>query len=200
MKEFWLPFKKIVDSISVNVKKEDVTQEKLQDKCPRCGKILVLRIGRKGKFISCSGYPECDYAASIDNNKGIVENEVISDRVCLECGSQLHIKVGRYGKFIGCSNYPKCRFVEPLEKPVDTGVKCPVCNIGTLIKRKSRFNSYFYSCSQYPKCKYAVFNEPVSETCKHCGWPILSIKVTKKHGTQKVCPKKTCSSNKKVDK
>ena len=192
MKEFWQPFKKLVDSTGENVKREDVTQEILEDKCPKCGKPLILRLGKKGKFIGCSGYPECDYTANVDKEKNVIETEVVADRTCPECNSPLHIKVGRYGKFIGCSNYPNCKHMEPLEKPSDTGVKCPICNEGSMLKRKSRYGKYFYSCSKYPACKYAVWNEPLNEKCPKCGWKILTSKTTKRRGTEKVCPQKDC--------
>ena len=102
------------------------------------------------------------------------------------------IKQGRYGKFIGCSNYPKCKFIESLEKPNDTGIECPECRQGSMLKRKSRFGKFFFSCSRYPDCKYAVWNEPLVEACPKCAWPIMTIKVTKRKGTEKVCPRKTC--------
>ncbi|EKD45777.1 MAG: hypothetical protein ACD_69C00140G0002, partial [uncultured bacterium] len=192
MKEFWQPFKKLVDNTGENVKREDVTQEVLEEKCPKCGKPLILRLGKKGRFIGCSGYPECDYTANVDKEKNVIETEVVADRVCPDCNSPLHIKVGRYGKFIGCSNYPNCKHMEPLEKPSDTGVKCPICNEGSMLKRKSRYGKYFYSCSKYPACKYAVWNEPLNEKCPKCGWKILTSKTTKRRGTEKVCPQKDC--------
>lgn len=195
MQEFWQPFKGLVDSTMLNVKREDVTQEVLAEKCPKCGKNLTLRLGKKGKFIGCSGYPECDYTANVDKEKQVVAAtpEVVADRACPQCGSALHIKIGRYGKFIGCSNYPNCKFMEPLEKPKDTNVKCPVCGEGTLLQRKSRYGKYFYSCSRYPICKYAVWNEPLDEKCPNCGWKILTLKTTKRRGTEKVCPQKECA-------
>ncbi|MEI8054413.1 MAG: type I DNA topoisomerase [bacterium] len=196
MQEFWQPFKKLIETTSANVKREDVTQEALEDKCPKCGKALILRLGRKGKFVGCSGYPECDYTANVDGEKNIVATEIVADRQCPDCGAPLHIKMGRYGKFIGCSSYPKCKFIEPLEKPFDTGVKCPVCNDGTMVKRKSRYGKYFYSCSKYPKCKYAVWDEPIVEKCPKCGWPILTLKTTKRRGTEKICPQKECDFGK----
>jgi DNA topoisomerase-1 len=199
MKEFWQPFKKLVDKIADTVKREDVTQEELEENCPKCGKKLILRLGRKGKFIGCSGYPECDYTANVDGEKNIVETEVVADRKCPECGSDLHIKVGRYGKFIGCSNYPTCKHMEPLEKPSDTKIKCPICKKGTMFKRKSRYGKYFYSCSKYPDCKYAVWNEPIKERCPKCGWPILTLKTTKRCGTEKVCPQKECGYSEQVE-
>ena len=112
--------------------------------------------------------------------------------VLLEDGGQLVIKKGRFGKFIGCANYPKCKHIEPLEKPRDTGVTCPVCKTGHLVEKKSRYGKLFYSCNTYPKCTYAVWNPPVAENCPQCGWPVLTIKTTKRRGTEKVCPQKEC--------
>jgi DNA topoisomerase I len=112
--------------------------------------------------------------------------------MCPQCESNLIIRTGRYGKFIGCSSYPDCKYIEPLEKPTDTGVECPQCHKGTMLKRKSRRGKIFYSCSTYPDCDYAVWNEPVDGPCPDCGWPILTIKTTKSKGTERVCPQKDC--------
>jgi DNA topoisomerase I len=130
---------------------------------------------------------------NLDEEKGEKEEpEIVEGRSCPECGSELAVKRGRYGKFIGCTAYPKCRHIEPLEKPVDTGVECPKCHVGTLQKKKSRRGKIFFSCSTYPKCDYAVWNQPLAEPCPQCGWPVLTLKVTKTKGAQKVCPQKEC--------
>jgi len=193
LRRFWKPFKEQVDHTQENVKRSDVTQEKLAEKCPKCGRPLSIRLGRHGRFIGCTGYPECDYTRDLNQDKAETEAPQEVGRDCPECGAPLVFKRGRYGKFIGCSAYPKCRYIEPLEKPKDTGVPCPKCGKGTLMQRKSRRGKIFYSCSTYPKCEYAVWNEPVNEPCPKCGWPVLTIKTTKKRGTEKVCPQPECS-------
>ncbi|RTZ71985.1 MAG: type I DNA topoisomerase [Gammaproteobacteria bacterium] len=193
LKKFWKPFKERIDDTEKNVKRSDVTQEKMDEACPKCGKPLSIRLGRHGRFIGCTDYPECDYTRDLNQSKAEAEAPQEVGRECPECGSPLIFKRGRYGKFIGCSGYPKCRYIEPLEKPKDTGVPCPKCNKGTLMQRKSRRGKIFYSCSTYPKCDYATWNEPVNEPCPKCGWPILTIKTTKKRGTEKVCPQPECS-------
>jgi DNA topoisomerase-1 len=194
LEHFWRPFKEKVDHTHVNVKRSDVTHEALDEKCPKCGSDLSIRLGRHGRFVGCTNYPECDYTRDLDGNRQEKEEpQVVEGRQCPECGSPLVVKQGRYGKFIGCSAYPKCKHIEPLEKPVDTGVTCPACNTGTLMRRKSRRGKIFYSCSTYPKCDYAVWNEPLAEPCPRCGWPVLTVKTTKRSGTQKVCPQKECS-------
>jgi DNA topoisomerase I len=193
LKEFWQPFKKLVDKTETGVKRKDVTQQVIDEKCPECGKPLSIRLGRCGSFIGCAGYPKCKYTRNLDADKdGESQKSETLDRNCPKCGAPLEYKHGRYGKFIGCTKYPDCDFIESLNKPTDTGISCPECKDGTLLKRRSRYGKIFYSCSKYPDCKYALWNEPVNETCPKCGWPILTIKVTKKRGTEKVCPQKDC--------
>ncbi len=194
LERFWRPFKDKVDHTQENVKRSDVTQEAIDEKCPKCGGDLAIRLGRHGRFIGCTRYPECDYTRDLgDDGRERAAPEIVEGRACPECAAPLHVKQGRYGKFIGCSAYPKCRYIEPLEKPEDTGVPCPKCHQGTLMKRKSRRGKVFYSCSTYPECDYAVWNPPLDEPCPRCGWPILTLRTTKKRGTERVCPQKECS-------
>jgi len=193
LKTFWQPFKHQVDDINERVQRKDVTQELIDEKCPKCGKQLAIRLGKRGRFIGCTGYPDCDYTRNVESAANEAnEPEIIEGRKCPECGSDLVKKQGRYGEFIGCSNYPNCKFMEPLNKPTDTGVACPVCKKGSILKRTSRRGKIFYSCSEYPKCKYAIWNEPLNEKCPKCGWPILTLKITKRKGKEKVCPQEDC--------
>jgi DNA topoisomerase-1 len=190
LKDFWTEFKTQVKE------KESVERpgvEMLEENCPKCGKQLAKRLGRNGYFIGCTGYPDCDYTRNVDEAAGSMnEPQIVEGRSCPKCNSALVIKRGRYGKFIGCSNYPNCKHMEPLEKPEDTGVQCPECKQGSMLKRKSRYGKIFYSCARYPDCKYACWNPPIPEPCPKCGHPILTIKTTKRRGTEKVCPQKEC--------
>ncbi len=193
LRDFWTPFKTQVDTTEENVKRQDVTQEALDEACPKCGKPLSIRLGKRGRFIGCTTYPECDYTRNLNEEAGATtEPEIVEGRTCPKCESPLIFRQGRYGKFIGCSNYPACKHIEPLEKPADTGVECPQCHKGTLLKRKSRYGKIFYSCATYPDCNYAVWNEPLIESCPKCQWPVMTIKTTKRRGTEKVCPQKEC--------
>jgi DNA topoisomerase-1 len=190
LQDFWVDFKNQVKE------KESVDRpgvEMMEEECPKCAKKLAKRLGRNGYFIGCTGYPDCNYTRNVDDAVGASnEPEIVPDRKCPKCESNLVIKRGRYGRFIGCSNYPNCKHMEPLEKPADTGVECPECKQATMLKRKSRYGKVFYSCARYPDCKYAVWNPPLKEPCPQCGWPILSIKTTKRRGVEKVCPVKEC--------
>ncbi|NCA68848.1 MAG: type I DNA topoisomerase [Sphingobacteriia bacterium] len=193
LEQFWKPFKERVDHTEEFVKRSDVTQEPIDETCPKCGGQLAIRLGRNGRFIGCTHYPDCDYTRDLNPDKADGETpERIEGRACPLCGAALEIKRGRYGKFIGCSAYPSCKHIEPLEKPEDTGVTCPKCTKGTLQKKKSRKGKIFYSCSTYPKCDYAVWDEPIAEPCPRCGWAVITIKTTKTKGAAKVCPQKDC--------
>ena len=196
---FWGPFKDKIDDVAVNVQRKDVTQEALDEKCPDCGNPLSIRLGKRGNFIGCTTYPECKYTRNIEGSAEETVPEIVPDRKCPTCEHDLVIKLGRYGKFIGCSQYPKCKHIEPLEKPQDMGIECPECKAGTMLQRKSRFGKIFYSCSTYPTCTYATWNPPLTEPCPQCHWPIMTLKVTKRWGTEKACPQKECGYKEKVE-
>jgi DNA topoisomerase-1 len=192
--DFWKPFIDLIHVTEETVKRQDVTHEALDEKCPKCSKPLSIRLGKRGRFIGCTGYPECDYTRNLEEDRetSLQPAVVVEGRRCPTCDSELVIKQGKYGKFIGCSQYPKCKFIESLDKPQDTEVTCPSCKKGSLVKRKSRYGTFFYSCNQYPDCKYAINSPPVAEPCPTCRWPILMIKTTKRRGVEKVCPQKEC--------
>lgn len=193
LEEFWQPFVHQIQHIDDQVQRKDVTSELLEEKCPKCEKPLSIRLGKRGRFIGCTGYPECDYTQDLshpDSEKN--EPETVEGRNCPLCTNPLHIKKGRYGKFIGCSNYPQCKHMEPLEKPADTGVLCPKCNQAKILQRKSRKGKIFYSCGNYPKCDYALWNEPINKPCPQCAWPILTLKENKRSGRQILCPHEGC--------
>ncbi|HHT9952873.1 TPA: type I DNA topoisomerase [Legionella pneumophila] len=200
LEEFWQPFVQQIQNIDEQVQRKDVTTELLDEKCPKCQKPLSIRLGKRGRFIGCTGYPDCDYTQDISNPEGEKsEPEVVEGRSCPLCHGALHIKTGRYGKFIGCSNYPECKHMEPLEKPSDTGVTCPKCSQAKILQRKSRKGKIFYSCGNYPKCDYALWNEPVDLPCPKCSWPILTLKESKKFGRQILCPREGCDYSAKED-
>ncbi len=193
MHAFWKPFTQLINEKEQSVQRKDVTQEAMDEKCPECGKQLSIRLGRNGRFIGCTDYPGCSYTRNLNDDGAETQTpEIVEGRSCPECESDLIIKTGRYGKFIGCSNYPKCKHIEPLEKPLDTGVECPQCKKDNILKRKSRYGKIFYSCSGYPKCDYALWNAPIKESCPDCNWPVLTLKTTKRRGPEKVCPQKEC--------
>lgn len=198
LESFWSALEQQIQHIQDTVQRKDVTTEALDQACPKCQKPLVIRLGKRGRFIGCTGYPDCDYTQNVDGQEATpTAPEVVEGRLCPECNGPLHIKNGRYGRFIGCSNYPTCKHMEPLEKPKETGVNCPICHKGQMMERRSRRGKTFYSCSTYPKCKYALWNTPIAQTCPQCKWPILTRKEGKRIGKVLLCPQEGCGFSEK---
>jgi len=196
---FWAPFKAKVDEAMDAPRPPG---EPTDETCPECGKPLVIKLGRYGKFLACTGYPGCKYARPLARNNGNEEDrpaDESSDQTCEKCGAPMLIKQGRYGKFLSCSAYPKCKNTQPLEKPVDTGVPCPACGEGTFLEKKSRRGKIFYSCSCYPKCKQALWNKPLAIPCPKCDAPFVVEKVTKRRGLEHVCASEGCDWRKQIE-
>jgi DNA topoisomerase-1 len=198
IKQFWDPFIALLRRKDQEVKKEDVTTEKTDKICPECGKELVIKLGRAGRFLACSGFPDCRHTEALNSDGQEAEEPEISDEKCDKCDSPMLIKTGRYGKFLACSGYPKCKNIQPLEKPKSTEIACPECGEGEMMEKKSRYGKIFYSCNRYPKCKYALWNPPKAEPCPKCGWPLTEIKTTKRWGTVQRCPQENCDWEKEL--
>lgn len=195
LKEFWQTLENTIAE-KQNIARADLVTEKLDENCPQCGKGLIVRLGKFGKFIGCSGYPECNYMRKIDKSGNSLEPalqpEIVEGRTCPKDGGVLVIRTGRYGKFISCKNYPKCKYIENLDQTSGEGgvkILCPECKTGHIVTKKNRYGNWFYACDNYPECK-TLFNNPVlDEKCPQCGYAVLLHKKTKTKGEQKVCPK-----------
>ncbi|MDD2500990.1 MAG: type I DNA topoisomerase [Geobacter sp.] len=194
LREFWNPFITLLQQKEGEVKKDDLTTETLDEACPECGKPLAIKLGKRGKFVACTGFKEgCKYTRNLENSgaEEAVEPEV-SEEKCDKCGQPMLIKSGRYGKYLACSGYPACKNIQPLNKPKGTGVTCPECKEGELTEKKSRYGKLFYSCNRYPDCKFALWDPPIHQPCPKCGFPVLVKKVYKKKGEFLKCPKEGC--------
>ncbi|HEY6007141.1 MAG TPA: type I DNA topoisomerase [Geobacteraceae bacterium] len=190
--DFWDPFASLLKQKEGEVNKSDLTTESTDELCPDCGKPLVVKLGKFGKFYACSGYPECKYIRKLEKERGETAEPVLSEEKCDKCGSPMLIKEGRYGKYLACSAYPGCKNIQPLVKPRGTGVVCPECKEGELTEKKSRYGKMFYSCNRYPQCKFALWDPPVEKPCPTCGFPLLVKKVYKREGEFLKCPKEGC--------
>jgi DNA topoisomerase-1 len=142
---------------------------------------MVLKRGRIGQFMACTGYPDCKTTRRLDQAKKVPD--IPLDEKCPQCGRNLLLRHGRFGEFVSCSGYPECKWV----KQNFIGVKCPECKDGDLAEKKARRGNYFYGCSNYPKCEFTSANKPVAEPCPECGSPYL-LEKTLKDGTFLVCP------------
>ncbi len=171
IKEFYEPFAKNLKKKTATVDKKELVEEPTGEKCPECKKPLVIKLGRFGKFIACTGYPECKYTkpylediVSAKQEKQIEKDEATEK--CEKCGADMVLKDGRFGPFLGCSKYPKCKFTKKIE--IASGVKCPDCGKGDIVMKKTRRGKTFWGCNQYPKCKKAFWNEPIKDKCPNC--------------------------------
>ncbi len=181
LEDFYNPFSQAVKR---TIEKKEEIKESLQEdqneQCPKCGRELIVKWGRNGRFIACTGYPECKYTKPLEID--IIE----TDEKCVQCGSKLTVRNGRYGRFLACSNYPECKYT----KPYSMGVHCPEdgCD-GQIVERKSRKGKTFFGCSNYPACHFATWYRPVSVRCQQCGNFYMEEKSTKARGHYMQCPK-----------
>ncbi len=167
IKEFFEPFIKTIEKKKKEVKKEDIIHEKTDEKCDKCGSDMVVKLGRNGKFLSCSKYPECKNARPLkdDLEKEKKLQKEFKDEKCDKCSSQMIVKNGRFGEFLACSAYPKCKTTRPLSHALE--VKCPECDKDIVEKRTKRAK-VFYGCTGYPKCKFATWKKPIKDPCPVC--------------------------------
>lgn len=174
LKEFYGPFHKNVVEKEKSIKRSDIVNEESDEVCDKCGNPMVIKLGRFGKFLSCSNYPECKNAKPIikegEEEKSQMDKDLekkLSGKKCDKCGKPMEIKTGRFGEFLGCSGYPDCKNIQAIVK--FAGVKCPDCKEGQLIERRTRkAGKIFYGCNKFPKCKFATWDKPVEGKCSAC--------------------------------
>ncbi|HUJ79322.1 MAG TPA: type I DNA topoisomerase [Nitrospiria bacterium] len=194
MEDFYKPFEKRLSKAQVEM--QDVKRREIptEHQCEKCGKPMIIKWGRHGSFLACSGYPDCRNTKEFVKEAGgvikIVERaaETTSEQ-CPQCGSPMIVKRGRFGRFLACSRYPDCKTTQSMT----TGVACPQegCD-GKLVEKQSRRGKRFYACSRYPKCTFALWDRPVARPCPQCRAPFLVEKFTKARGAEVVCRQPEC--------
>jgi DNA topoisomerase I len=163
----------------------DVQETTQEEYCENCGRVMVLKRGRFGQFMACTGYPDCKTTRRLDQGKKVPD--IPLDEICPKCGRNMMIRHGRYGEFTTCSGYPECKYV----KQNFIGVKCPLCKEGDLVEKRARKGNTFYGCGNYPKCKFTSAHKPIAEKCPSCGSEYLVEKFLKS-GPVVACPNKEC--------
>jgi DNA topoisomerase-1 len=158
-----------------------VDEDAEEEMCENCGQPMVLKRGRFGQFMACTGYPTCRTTRRLDQSKKVPD--VPLEEKCPRCGRHLVMRHGRFGEFTSCSGYPECDYI----KQNTIGVKCPQCGKGEIAEKKARRGNYFYGCTEYPKCDFTSNHKPVAEACPSCGSPYLLQKELKA-GIFWVCP------------
>ena len=206
LKDFYTPFLKDVKEKDKLEKATNLGEAPEDIKCPKCSSSMIIKLAKNGKFYSCSKYPDCDGALTLEGTE--LQGPQETGEPCPLCGTdengqqielskkgggKLVIREGRFGSFISCSRYPKCKFIkqdeEELKKKM-TDVTCPTCNKGKMMERRGRFG-IFYSCSNYPDCKNAIKAKPTGNTCPMCNSLMME-------GTKTIperCSNKQCANH-----
>ena len=160
-----------------------------QEVCGKCGHFMLRRMGKFGKYLACSNYPECQNIVS-------ETKEEISAIRCPKCGENMVVKSGKFGRFLACPSYPDCKSTMSMptdEEPKLAG-KCPECG-NAMSVRKSKKGKVYYSCLNYPECKFMSWDIPTGEKCPECGEALVQTA----RGNIK-CSGKDCSYKIKTDK
>jgi DNA topoisomerase I len=184
---FYHPFHDLIEEKMESIDKKKLTEEATDETCEKCKNPMIIKIGRFGKFMACSNYPDCK------NTKPVGEEAELdaaqSHEPCEKCGEAMHMKRGRFGPFLGCSGYPDCKNIRKVEKK--TGVPCNKCDDGEFVEKKTKKGRTFFSCNKYPDCENAIWSKPTGELCPACKCPIvLGAKDTVK------CSSKECTFKK----
>ncbi len=166
VREFYTPFEKTLKVKDKELNKHDVTNlGETDQKCPECGKVLIIKLGKFGKFLSCSGYPDCKYAQPMEEDKILDDDgkEITDFGKCPECeDGHFVLKQGRFGKFLACSNYPKCKTTKQFEERI--GMTCPKCKKGEIVVKKAKRRGKFFGCNRYPDCDWTSWKDPRPES------------------------------------
>jgi len=168
-----------------DVDKVDLSEQGDEEYCENCGRPMVLKKGRFGTFLACTGYPDCKTTKQIGGQQK--KPDQMLEEKCPQCGNNLVLKSGRYGEFTACSNYPTCKYV----KQKTIGVKCPECSEGEVVERRSKRGKTFYGCNRWPDCNFVAWGKPVAEKCPECGSPYM-IEKWLKAGPVWQCPNAEC--------
>ncbi len=182
--DFYQPFNERLQSVNAQrAELKSTLTEETDEACEKCGKPMIIRWGRNGRFMACGGFPACRNTRPIGDDETAGLN---SDEECDKCGEKMVVKTGRYGPFLACSGYPRCRQT----RPVNLGVDCPEegCE-GFLTARRSQKGRNFFGCSNYPKCRFVVWDTPVDRRCPHCDYPLMVEKQERSGRSALQCPK-----------
>src|SRR5579863_5384498 len=169
-----------------------------EEYCENCGKVMVLRRGPFGMFMSCPDYnadPPCKTFRKLSQKQQQKQSAPQpTGEDCPQCGKPLVLRQGAYGEFVSCSGYPKCKYVK---QNLVEGLKCPKCGTGDIAERKAKRGNVFWGCTNYPKCDFTSNYKPVPKKCPECGNPYL-LEKTLKSGIFLECPNKKKSPEEEI--
>ncbi len=174
IREFYHPFDQSIEKAVKEAERvpRELLDEETDEVCEKCESPMVIKSGRYGRFLACTGYPECKNTRPVESDEERAVRERVSeetDEHCEKCERPMAVKTGRSGRFLACTGYPECKN----SKPLRVGVDCPDCG-GSLVERKQRGRNgrVFYGCINYPECKFAA--NPLPQPCPNCGKLLVS--------------------------
>ncbi len=185
---FYDPFEKDLSRMeSQRAELKKSLQEETDEICEKCGNKFVIKWGRNGRFMACSGFPACKNTRPLN---GDGQAQLAEGETCEKCNAPMLVRNGSRGRFLACSAYPNCKNTRPLSM----GVSCPRegCD-GKILERQSKRGKVFYGCSRYPGCDFATWDRPVSRPCPDCGAPFLVSRSSQRRGEHLQCP--TCKAS-----
>ncbi len=169
LNDFYQPFSKALKHVEKNIEKII---------CDKCGGEMEIKIGRYGKYLACTNYPDCKNIKSLKEIAAQNQEPEYTGEKCEKCGARTVYRDGKFGRFIGCERYPDCDFV----KNITLGVSCPKCKEGDVVERKSRKGRLFYGCSRYPECDFVSWYKPIPQPCPNGDSEYLEQRYTAKKG------------------
>ena len=198
LSDFWSGFSVELDAANEKMQNEEleIPVEETDIICDKCGRKMVIKNGRYGKFAACPGYPQCKNTKPLVKEKEEGEEEkaeekkpIIAEFKCEKCGSDMVQRSGRFGTFFACVRYPECNFTK--QRTREIGVNCPKCG-SKVIMKTGRNKTVFYSCERYPECDFSSWDLPTNEKCPDCGEMLFR----KKGQAVLVCRTKDCGFKK----
>lgn len=191
--DFYIPFNNDLEKLNSKIKEiKNSLIESTDILCDKCGKKMIIKWGRNGRFLSCSGYPKCKNSQPLPGEQE-EHQELAEGKVCSECGSPMLVKSSKYGKFLGCSRYPECKNI----MLITLGIQCPKCTEGEVVEKTAqRTRKIFYGCSKYPKCDFIANYKPREVKCPMCDNGYVLEKHSKRLGDYLECPK--CKHKEKI--
>lgn len=189
--DFWGSFEAELERAKENIGDKKITIKPVETDiiCEKCGRRMIVKEGKFGKFAACPGFPECKNTKPLNELKKAAVKKSDGDSAdtvmrCEVCGADMVERQGKFGSFYACSNFPQCTFTKA--KVRETGVKCPDCGSNIVVRNKGKL--VFYSCERYPDCKFSSWDAPVSRVCPQCGKPLFR----KKGKNMLICHNKDC--------
>ena len=169
LQDFYAPFDEaVVEAMdkAERVPRNDIDEES-DEVCEKCERPMVIKSGRFGRFMACTGYPECKNTRPFESPEERAVRELVSedvDELCGVCEKRMVVKNSQRGRFLGCTGYPECKNTVPLR----VGVTCKKCGSDMIERKgKGRNSKIFYGCISYPDCKETL--NPLPQPCPDCG-------------------------------